>query len=111
LTISPPIIISGGFQTVTAAPASGAAITVKTGTASTGYRQSLLLDPNAITMVSRPIMVPDGMGVKTYLAAGDRAQVRVTEYVAGDTLNHSMRFDMLWGIAVTDPRRGLRLTA
>ena len=35
LTISPPIITSGAFQTVNSAPADNAAITVKTGTGGT----------------------------------------------------------------------------
>ncbi len=111
LTISPPMITSGAFQTVTAAPADNAAITVKTGSASTGYRQSLLLDPAAIVLVSRPLDVPDGKGVSTSTKQGNKVTISVTEYTAGDTLAHNMRFDMLWGSDVIDPRRGLRLTA
>ena len=110
-TISPPIITSGAYQTVNSVPANGALLTIKTGTASTPYRQSLLLDPNAITMVSRPLSVPSDMGVKTSLAQGERVSVRMTEYVDGNTLKHYMRADMLWGIEVVDPRRGLRLTS
>lgn len=111
LTISPPIISSGAYQTVNSVPADNAAITIKTGTASTAYRQSLLLDPMAITMVSRPISVPDNMGVKTSMKQGNKVSVRVTEYVDGNTLKHYLRCDALWGIEVTDPRRGLRLTS
>ena len=111
LTISPPIITSGAFQTVTAAPADNAAITVKTGSASTGYRQSLLLDPAAIVLVSRPLDVPDGKGVATSTKQGNKVTISVTEYTNGDNLAHNMRFDMLWGSDVIDPRRGLRLTA
>lgn len=111
LTISPPMITSGAYKTVTAAPADNAALTIKTGTASTGYRQSLLLDPQAITMVSRPIAVEEGTGLKTSLSKGNRVQVRVSEYTDGNTLNHYLRMDTLWGIEVTDPRRGLRMTS
>lgn len=111
LTISPPIISSGAYQTVNSVPADNAAMTIKTGTASTAYRQSLLLDPQAITMVSRPIYLPDGQGVKTSLRQGNKVSVRVSEFVTGMDLKHFMRFDMLWGIEVTDPRRGLRLTS
>jgi hypothetical protein len=50
LTISPPIITSGAYQTVDAAPANNAVITVKTGTASTGYRQNLAFHKNAFTL-------------------------------------------------------------
>lgn len=111
LTISPPIITSGAWQTVTAAPADNAAITVKTGTGATGYRQSLLLDPMAITLVSRALDIPNGKGVSTSTKQGNKVTVSVTEYTVGDTLAHNMRFDMLWGREVIDPRRGLRLTS
>lgn len=111
LTISPPIIISGGFQTVTAAPADDAAITVKTGTARTGYRQSLLLDPASIVMVSRPLDIPGDAGLKTSTQSGNKVTVSVSEWTDGNTLGHNMRFDVLWGNEVTDPRRGLRYTS
>lgn len=110
LTISPPIITSGAYQTVTAAPADNAAITVKTGTGGTGYRQSLLLDPNALILVSRPIDIGTGMGVKTTTRQGERVSISVTEYVDGKTLAQTMRFDVLWG-TTTDPRLGARLTS
>lgn len=111
LTISPPMIISGGFQTVTAAPADNAAITVKTGTGGSTYRQSLLLDPNAVTLVSRPLDIPGDAGLKTSTATGNKVTVSVSEWTDGNTLAHNMRFDMLWGDKVLDPRRGLRLTS
>ena len=58
LTISPPIITSGPYQTVTAAPADNAAITVKTGTASTSYPQNLGFHKNAITLAMAPLDLP-----------------------------------------------------
>ena len=112
LTISPPIITSGAYQTVTAAPADNAAITVKTGTGGTGYRQSLLLDPSALTLVSRPLDVPnDGQGVKTSTQQGNKVIMTVTEWVDGNTLAQNMRFDMLWKAYAIDPRRGMRFTS
>lgn len=111
LTISPPIITSGAFQTVDAAPADDAAITVKTGTGGTGYRQSLILDPNAVTLVSRPLDIPGDAGLKTSTQKGNQVTVSVSEWTDGNTLAHNMRFDVLWGREVLDPRRGLRLTS
>lgn len=110
LTISPPIITSGAFQTVSAAPADNAAITVKTGTGGTGYRQSLLLSPDAITLVTRPLDIGSGMGVKTHTEQGNLVTVSVTEWIDGNTLAHNMRFDMLWKAIALDPRRGMRYT-
>ncbi len=110
-TISPPIITSGAFQTVTAAPADNVALTIKTGTASTGYRQSLLLDPMAIALVSRPLDIPSGEGVKTSTVSGEFVTMSVTSWVDGNTLAENMRFDMLWKPVVMDRRRGMRLTS
>lgn len=110
LTISPPIITSGAFQTVNSAPADNAAITVKTGTGGTGYRQSLLLDPMSIALVSRPLDIGAGLGVKTSTRSGNNVTVSVTEYITGDTLAQNLRFDVLWGTTVLDPRKGMRLT-
>ena len=111
LTVSPPIITSGAFQTVTAAPADNAAITIKTGTASTSYRQSLLIDPGAIALVSRPLDIPSGEGLKTSTVSGEFVTMSVSSWVDGNTLNENMRFDMLWKPVVLDPRRGMRLTS
>lgn len=111
LTISPPIITSGAFQTVTAAPADNAAITVRTGSASTAYRQSLLLDPAAIALVSRPLDIPAGEGLKTSTVSGEFVTMSVSSWVDGNTLAENMRFDMLWKPVVLDRRRGMRLTS
>ncbi len=111
LTISPPIITSGAFQTVTAAPADNAAITVKTGTGGTAYRQSLLLDPMSIALVSRPLDIPSGQGLKTSTVSGEHVTMSVSSWVEGNTLTENIRFDMLWKPVVLDPRRGMRLTS
>ena len=110
LTISPPIITTGAFKTVTAAPADNAAITVKTGTGGAGYRQSLLLDPMSIALVSRPLDIPAGNGLKTSTISGEFVTMSVSEWVDGNTLSQNMRFDMLWKPVVLDPRKGMRLT-
>lgn len=110
LTISPPIITSGAYQTVTAAPADNAAITVKTGTGGTAYKQSLLLHPKAFALVTRPLNIPQGTGLKTSTKTGNKVTISCSEWVDGNTLNHYMRFDMLWGVKCLDPRLGMRLT-
>lgn len=110
LTIAPAIIASGAYQNVSAAPADNAAITVKTGTAGAQYRQSLLLHPKAMALVSRPLKIANGAGVKTSTKTGNKVTISVTEWVDGNTLQHNMRFDMLYGVKVLDPRLGLRLT-
>lgn len=111
LTISPPIIVSGAYQTVTAVPADNAAITVKTGTGGTSYKQSLLLHPKAFALVSRPLSIPEGAGLKTSTKSGNKVTISCSEWVDGNTLTHTMRFDMLFGVKCLDPRLGARLTS
>ena len=110
LTISPPIITSGAYQTVDAAPADNAAITVKTGTGGQPYKQSLLLHPKAFALVSRPLKIASNAGVKTSTKSGNKVTISCTEFVNGNTLAHTMRFDMLFGVKCLDPRLGARLT-
>jgi hypothetical protein len=111
LTISPPIITSGAFQTVTAAPADNVALTIRTGSPNTSYKQSLLLNKNAITLVTRALDIPQGQGVRTTTKTGNRVTISCTEFVDGKTLDQTMRFDMLYQATVIDPRLGARLTS
>lgn len=108
LTISPPIITSGAYQTVNSAPADDALITVK-GTGGTAYRQSLMMQPGALMLVTRPLDIGSGMGVRTHNETGNRVSISVTDFINGNTLAQTMRFDMLWGTA-NDPRLAARLT-
>lgn len=109
LTISPPIITSGAYQTVSAAPADNAAITVK-GAGGTTYRQSMLLVPDAITLVTRPLDIPGDNNLKTSTQAGNHVTLSVSEWTDGNTLAKYMRFDMLFKAAMLDPRKAMRLT-
>lgn len=110
LTISPPIITSGAYQTVTAQAANDVDITVKTGTGGQTYRQSLLLHPKCLALVTRPLDIPSGSGVKTSTKSGNQVTISVTEFVDGNTLAQTFRFDMLFGVKVLDQRLGKRLT-
>lgn len=111
LTVSPPIITSGAFQTVDSIPADDALITVRTGTGGTAYRQNIIIDPMAVTLVSRPLDIESGAGLKTSTRRGNKVTVSVSEWVDGNTLAHNMRFDMLWGRELLDPRLALRRTS
>lgn len=110
LTISPPIITSGAYQTVTAQPADDAVITVVTGTGGASYKQSLMFHPAAMTLVTRPLSIPSGMGVRTSTKNGNKVTVSCTEVVDYNTLKHKMRFDMLYKAVLIDSRLGGRLT-
>lgn len=110
LTVSPPIISSGAYQTVSAAPADNAAITVKTGAGGGIHKQSLLLNPKAIALVTRPLDIPNGSGVKTTTKSGNKVTISCTEFVDGNTLAQTFRFDILYKAETIDPRLGARLT-
>lgn len=110
ISISPPIVSAGAYQTVTAAPADNAAITVVTGAAQSQHVQSMLMNPKAIALTTRALDIPSGQGVKTSRKSGNKVTISCTEFTDGNTLAQTYRFDMLYKATVMDPRRGARLT-
>lgn len=111
LTISPAIITSGPYQTVDAAPADDATITVVTGTGGTSYDQSLLFHRDAFLLVTRPLSIAGDAGVKTYTQAGNMTSISVTERTDFNTLKHEFRLDTLFGLKAIYPEQAHRLTA
>jgi hypothetical protein len=109
LTISPPIITSGPYQTVTAAPADGAVVTIKTGTAATAYPQNLAFHKNAITLAVAQIDMPDE-GAKSSRVNYDGISIRsVLQYVISSDKTF-YRFDILYGIKTQNRGFGCRIT-
>ena len=108
LTISPPIITSGAFQTVSAVAADDATITIM-GTASTGYAQNLMFRKNAFSLVMVPLVSPPGasdVGRRSYKGYS----VRVIPVYDGIN-DHSMwRLDVLYGVKTVDARQALRIS-
>lgn len=107
LTISPPIITSGAYQTVSAVPANDAAITYL-GTASTGYTQNMIFHKNAFTLVMVPlakptnqdcsVMTSDGLSIRVWRGADWKDDVSM------------WRLDVLYGIKTLDGRLATRLS-
>ena len=109
LTVSPPMIISGPYQTVTAAPADNAAITVKTGTAGSSYPQNLGLHKNAVTLAMAPLDMPTD-GASSARESFKGVSIRsVRQY---DIINDKtvFRFDILYGIKAQNSDMAVRLT-
>lgn len=101
-TISPPIITSGPHQTVNAAPADNAAITVL-GTASTTYRQNLAFHKNAMALAFVPLEMPQaayGASRQSYKGVS----VRVIPTYDGTNDISKWRLDVLYGRKLIDPR-------
>lgn len=108
LTISPPIIASGAFQTVSAAALNDATITI-VGTASTGYAQNLVFHKNAFSLVMVPLVKPPGavdVGRRSYKGY----QVRVIPYYDGTNDASNWRLDVLYGTKTVDARLATRLS-
>jgi hypothetical protein len=108
LTISPPIITSGAFQTVSAAALDDATITVK-GTTATNYNQNLVFHKNAFALVTVPLVKPPGavdVGRRSYKGYS----VRVIPYYDGTNDVSNWRLDVLYGVKAIDPRLATRLS-
>lgn len=106
LTISPPIITSGPHQTVSAAPADGAALTVA-GSAATSYRQNMAFHKNAMALAIVPLEMPQAAyGGSRQSYKGVSARVIPTYDSTNDI--SKWRLDVLYGRKLIDPRLGLR---
>lgn len=95
LTISPAIITSGPYQTVSAAPADNAVITVM-GTASTAYPQNIGFHKNAFALVTCPLEMPDGAAFKAR-ESHNGLSIRVIKDYDIDSDEDIIRLDILYG--------------
>lgn len=105
LTISPPIITSGAFQTVTAAPADDAQLT-HLGALSTTYRFNAAFHKSAIKLVNVKPPNPYS-GESDYATDPDTGiSVRYWRYSDGTNDLHNHRWDVYYGVKNVDPRLG-----
>ncbi len=107
LTISPAIITSGPYQTVSAAPGDNAAITVL-GTASTDYPQNLAFHKNAFALVTVPLEMPDGASFKARESANGFSVRIVKDYDIDNDVD-IIRMDVLYGVKAIYPDLAARL--
>lgn len=108
ISISPSIVTSGAYQTVSGSPANLSAIVVK-GTASTAYQQSLGFVRDTFGLVCVPLVTPQGVD---FAAQEMYKNISMTIVRAFDINNYVMptRLDVLWGSATYYPELGVRLT-
>ena len=107
-TISPPIIISGPHQTVNAAPANSAAITM-VGSAGTTYRNNIVFHKNSMALACVPMEMPQaayGASRQSYKGLS----VRVIPIYDGTNDISKWRLDLLYGRRLIDPRLVVRLS-
>jgi len=104
------IITSGPTQSVSASPASGAAITV-TGSAATSYAQNLVFHKDAFTVAFAKMSLPKDQGVKAAQASYDGFSMR---YMRGyDIVNAQQldRLDVYYGFSGLYTQHAARITA
>lgn len=109
LTITPPIITSGAQQTVTAAPADDAAITV-VGTGGTSYRQNMVFNKNAFALAMTPLEIPPSKAPVASRQSYKGLSVRVIPYYDGTNDIEKWRLDILYGVKTLDARQAVRLS-
>lgn len=97
ITISPAIITSGPFQTVSAAPADNAAITL-----AGSHVANLAFHKNAFGLVTVPLELPDGAAFKARESANGFS-VRVVKDYDIDTDDDIIRLDILYGVKTLYP--------
>jgi hypothetical protein len=112
-TIRPPIISdsTSPYQTVDSAPANDAALTVKTGTGGTAYRQNLAFHKNAITLAFARLDTPDpDEGAKAFRVDYKGISIRgIYQYNA--ILDRTLyRWDILFGTKAQNPSFACRIT-
>lgn len=107
LTISPAIITSGAQQTVNAAPADNAAITVL-GTGGTSYPQNMGFHRNAFALVTVPLEMPDGAAFKAR-ESHNGLSMRVVKDYDIDNDEDIIRLDVLYGVDPIYPDLACRL--
>jgi len=107
LTISPAIITSGPNQTVDAAPADNAAITVTSGTAGNTYSQNLAFHKDAITVAFGQLVKPVG-NVEYGRETMDGVSLRLVGDYDVLTDTNTWRFDILYGVEAQNPGMAIR---
>ena len=108
VTISPPIITSGAYQTVSAVPADDAPITVL-GTASTAYIQNMAFHKNAFALAVVPMIKPDG-AVDVQRVTYKGLSVRMIPVYTGSDDTSAIRLDILLGTKSIYPDLATRLS-
>ncbi len=108
IPIYPAITTTGAYQTVSASPANGAALTVK-GTAATAYAQNVAFTRDCIGLVIVPLETYSG---QDFMATEVYKNISMRIWRQPDINNDvcPCRIDMLYGTAMYYPELGVRLT-
>jgi hypothetical protein len=108
IRISPPIIASGAFQNVSAAPVNDKALSF-IGTASANIRQNLVFHKNAFALAVVPMEAPEGAVKVVRKSTKSGLSVRMIPFYDGLNDISNWRLDILFGVKCLDPRLATRL--
>jgi len=108
IKVSPTIISSGAYQTVSALPADNAALTF-IGSEDTAYPQNLIFHPNAFALVTVPIEMPANVWGARETDTDAGISVRVVKQYDIDTDEEVIRLDILYGVKTLYPELAARL--
>ena len=109
IPIYPAITLSGAYQTVSAAPANLAGITVISGSANVTYPQNVGFVKDAFGLVTVPMELPDGVDFK----AREMYKGVSLRIIRAYDINNDVfpcRMDLLYGTTTFYPELGVRLT-
>lgn len=111
VSISPSIITSGAYQTVTGSPADAAAITVL-GAASTASPQGMAFHRDAFTLVTADLPVPKGVDMGARVSDKQLGiSLRMVRAYDINTDQWPCRIDVLYGWATLRPELACRIAA
>jgi P22 coat protein - gene protein 5 len=107
LVVSPPMIVTGPYQTVTYSGNLDTQVIVQVGSAGTTYRQNLFYHKNAMALAVVPMEMPQG-AIGGARRSYKGLSVRVQPYYDGVNDVSKWRLDLLYGRALIDPRLAVR---
>ena len=108
LTISPAIIVTAPYKTVSAVPADNAALTFL-GSAATGYRQNMFFHKSAFALVTRPLEIPQG-AVNASRETFKGISARLIPYYDGTNDLSNWRLDIIYGVKAIRPEFACRVS-
>lgn len=109
LTISPAVTVTGAYQTCSASPANGAAVSVISGAANSNLAKNLGFVKDAFGLVTVPKEMPEGVD----FAARETYKNISIRIVRAYDINNDVtpcRLDILYGVAAFYPELACRLT-
>lgn len=109
IVASPGMILTGAYQNVSAANASGAALTFFPSETSSAYAQNLAFHKNAFALVTVDMRLPEGAAWATQ-AEMEGISIRMVKDYTITTDVESIRCDVLYGTAALYPELAVRLS-